>query len=152
MYVIRVPPHCTLDGPCTGVFLPLRSPPTQPLSITHHAVRDWPEEPDLWHSSPTGDLVIRSSQSRETFRFDDFELDVTAYELRRQGRRVRLERRPMDLLIMMVERRGELITRSEIVEHLWGPDVFIEVETAVNTLGRKIRQALRDASDAPTFF
>ena len=57
----------------------------------------------------------------------------------------------MDLLILMVERRGELITRGEIVERLWGKDVFIEVETAVNTLVRKVRQALRDSSDAPTF-
>jgi TolB-like protein/DNA-binding winged helix-turn-helix (wHTH) protein/Tfp pilus assembly protein PilF len=87
----------------------------------------------------------------EVFRFRDFELDVTAYELRRQGRRVRLERRPMDLLIFMVQRRGELITRADIVDRLWGPDVFIEVETAVNTLVRKIRQALGDASDAPAF-
>src|SRR5688500_214654 len=92
-----------------------------------------------------------ASKPRQTFRFQDFELDVAAYELRRQGRRIRLERRPMDLLILMVERRGELITRGEIVERLWGKDVFIEVETAVNTLVRKVRQALRDSSDAPTF-
>src|SRR5688500_14699490 len=92
-----------------------------------------------------------SSKPRRTFRFQDFELDVVAYELRRHGRRIRLERRPMDLLILMVERRGELITRAEIVERLWGKDVFIEVETAVNTLVRKIRQALGDSSDAPTF-
>src|SRR5688500_225017 len=92
-----------------------------------------------------------SSKPRRTFRFQDFELDVVAYELRRHGRRVRLERRPMDLLIFMVERRGELITRAEIVERLWGKDVFIEVETAVNTLVRKIRQALHDSSEAPRF-
>ena len=92
-----------------------------------------------------------SSKPRRTFRFQDFELDVVAYELRRHGRRVRLERRPMDLLIFMVERRDELITRAEIVERLWGKDVFIEVETAVNTLVRKIRQALHDSSEAPAF-
>jgi len=94
---------------------------------------------------------VTSPKPRETFRFQEFELDLAAYELRRQGRRVRLERRPMDLLIMMVQRRGELITRSEIAEHLWGKDVFIEVETAVNTAVRKIRHALRDSSDTPSF-
>lgn len=57
----------------------------------------------------------------------------------------------MDLLILMVERQGELITRGEIVQRLWGEDVFIEVDTGVNTLIRKIRQALRDPSEAPTF-
>ena len=57
----------------------------------------------------------------------------------------------MDLLILMVERRGQLITRAEIIEQLWGKDVFIEVDTAVNTVVRKIRQALRDSPDSPTF-
>jgi TolB-like protein/DNA-binding winged helix-turn-helix (wHTH) protein len=92
-----------------------------------------------------------TSPLRETFRFADFELDVPSYELRYRDRRVRVERRPMDLLILMVERRGELITRAEIVERLWGPDVFIEIEPAVNTLVRKVRQALRDSADAPRF-
>ena len=88
---------------------------------------------------------------RGTFGFHDFELDIAAYELRRRGRRVRLERRPMDLLILLVERPGELVTRTEIVERLWSRDVFIEVESAVNTLVRKIRLALGDSSEAPTF-
>ena len=88
---------------------------------------------------------------RQTLRFLDFELDVAAYELRHAGRRVRLEKRPMDLLIFMVARPGLLVTRTEIVKALWGDDVFIEVDTAVNTVVRKIRQALRDSSDAPRF-
>ena len=57
----------------------------------------------------------------------------------------------MDLLILMVERQGELIARAEIIDRLWGKDVFIEVEPAVNTLIRKIRQALQDSSEAPNF-
>lgn len=94
---------------------------------------------------------MTTAKPRSTFRFLDFELDVRACELRHRGRRVRLERRPMDLLILMVERPGELITRGEIVERLWRQDVFIEVDTAVNTLVRKIRQALHDSPDAPAF-
>ncbi len=107
----------------------------------------------LWHcNSPQRVTAVTApSNLRETFRFGDFELDVTAYELRRDSRRVRLERRPMDLLILMVQRNGQLITRGEIVERLWGKDVFIEVEPAVNTLVRKVRQALRDSPDTPTF-
>ena len=57
----------------------------------------------------------------------------------------------MDLLILMVERHGELVTRAQIVERLWEKDVFIAVDSAVNTLIRKIRRALRDSSEAPTF-
>jgi TolB-like protein/DNA-binding winged helix-turn-helix (wHTH) protein/Flp pilus assembly protein TadD len=89
--------------------------------------------------------------SRGTFRFDDFVLDVAAYELRRNGRRVRLERQPMDLLILLIGRRGQLVSRSEIADALWGKDVFVDVENGVNTAIRKLRQALRDSPDAPTF-
>jgi TolB-like protein/DNA-binding winged helix-turn-helix (wHTH) protein len=88
---------------------------------------------------------------RQTFRFQDFELDLGAYELRRQGRRVRLERRPMDLLILLVDRRGQLVTRAEIIERLWGQDVFVEVETGIKPVVRKVRQALRDSPDSPAF-
>ena len=88
---------------------------------------------------------------RETFRFRDFVLDVAAYELRRNGRPVRLERQPMDLLILLVARRGQLVSRSEIVGALWGKDVFIDVENGVNTAIRKLRQALRDSPEAPAF-
>jgi TolB-like protein/DNA-binding winged helix-turn-helix (wHTH) protein/Flp pilus assembly protein TadD len=84
-------------------------------------------------------------------RFGDFELDVAAYELRRDGRPVRLERQPMDLLIMLVERRGQLVTRGDIVDRLWGKDVFVDVETGVHTAIRKIRQALHDSAEQPTF-
>ena len=89
--------------------------------------------------------------SRETVRFGDFALDVAAYELRRSGRRVRLERQPMDLLILLVGRRGQLVSRTEIADALWGKDVFVDVENGVNTAIRKLRQALRDSPDAPTF-
>ena len=88
---------------------------------------------------------------RGTFRFGDFVLDVAAYELRRGGRRVRLERQPMDLLILLVGRRGQLVSRNDIVGALWAKDVFVDVENGVNTAIRKLRQALRDAPDTPAF-
>lgn len=89
--------------------------------------------------------------SPDTFRFGVFELDVGAYELRRNGRPVRIERQPMDLLLLLVERRRQLVLRSEIVDRLWGKDVFVDVETGVHTAIRKVRQALHDSPDAPTF-
>ena len=88
---------------------------------------------------------------RGPFHFDDFVLDVAAYDLRRNGRRVRLERQPMDLLILLIGRRGQLVSRSEIADALWGKDVFIDIENGVNTAIRKLRQALRDSRDSPTF-
>ena len=85
------------------------------------------------------------------FRFGGFVLDVSAYQLRRHGRTINLERRPMELLMLLVARRGEIVTRDEIVERLWGRDVFIEVGSGVNTVIRKIRRALRDNADRPRF-
>src|SRR5918992_3299131 len=90
-------------------------------------------------------------EARVRFRFRDFELDIGAYELRRNGRAVRLERQPMDLLILLVEQRGQLVSRSTIVDRLWGKDVLVDVETGVNTAIRKVRQALRDSPDASAF-
>jgi TolB-like protein/DNA-binding winged helix-turn-helix (wHTH) protein/Flp pilus assembly protein TadD len=88
--------------------------------------------------------------SRETLRFRDFELDLAAYQLRRNGRPVRLERQPMDLLILLLERRSQLLSHSEIVDRLWGKEVFVDVETGVHTAIRKVRQALGDSPEAPT--
>jgi TolB-like protein/tetratricopeptide (TPR) repeat protein len=86
-----------------------------------------------------------------TFRFGDFELDVAGYSLRRAGQQVRLERRPMDLLILLVQRRRELVSRNDIVERLWGTDVFVDADMGVNTAIRKIRQVLGDAPETPSF-
>jgi TolB-like protein/Flp pilus assembly protein TadD len=94
---------------------------------------------------------MRDPDSREIFRFGDFELDVSAYELRRLGTPVRLERRPMDFLILLVERRRELVPRRDIVERLWSKDVFVDVDTGVNTAIRKVRHALGDLPTAPAF-
>ena len=84
-------------------------------------------------------------------RFGEFELDLGAYELRRQGRRVKLGKQPMDLLILLVQRPRQLVSRAEIAERLWGPDVFVDIETGVNTAISKVRQALRDTADRPAY-
>jgi TolB-like protein/DNA-binding winged helix-turn-helix (wHTH) protein/Flp pilus assembly protein TadD len=94
---------------------------------------------------------MQETRARQTLRFGEFELTPAAYDLRRQGRTVRLERLPMDLLIMLAERRGDLVTRAEIVDRLWGKGVFVDVETGVHTAIRKIRQALRDSAEDPAF-
>jgi TolB-like protein/Tfp pilus assembly protein PilF len=89
--------------------------------------------------------------SRSRFRFGEFELDISAYELRRGGQPVHLERHPMDLLILLVERRRQLVSRADIAKHLWDPTVFVDVEMGVNTAIRKLRQALRDSRESPAF-
>jgi TolB-like protein/Flp pilus assembly protein TadD len=89
--------------------------------------------------------------SRHTYRFGDFELDVAAYELRRHARRIRLSRQPMDLLILLVQRRRELVSHKRIAEQLWRKDVFVDVETGIHSVILKIRRALGDSSENPSF-
>lgn len=72
------------------------------------------------------------------------ELDLGRYELRRSGRRVKLARKPMELLILLVGRREQLVSREEIVTALWHSDVLIDVERNLNNIVRKIRTALAD--------
>jgi TolB-like protein/DNA-binding winged helix-turn-helix (wHTH) protein len=94
--------------------------------------------------------------SESQYRFAEFQLDCASFELRRQGRaqkseRISLERIPMELLILLLERQGSVVTRQEIVDRLWGKDVFVDTEHGINTAIRKIRQALRDDPDNPRF-
>jgi DNA-binding winged helix-turn-helix (wHTH) protein/Flp pilus assembly protein TadD len=87
----------------------------------------------------------------ELFRFGEFELDRGAFELRRDGQSVHLERIPFELLCLLVGRNGQLVAREEIITSIWGKDVYLDTEHAINTAIRKIRQALKDDSDAPRF-
>ena len=84
-------------------------------------------------------------------RFDEFEVDLRGYQLRRSGRTLKLERIPMEVLFLLVERRGQLVTREEIIEKLWGKDVFLDTDNAINTAIRKIRQVLKDDPEQPRF-
>src|ERR1700747_18691 len=87
----------------------------------------------------------------DLIRFEDFELDLRAYQVRRSGRTLKLERIPMEVLLLLAERRGQLVTRDEIIEKLWGKDVFLDTDNAINTAIRKIRQVLKDDPEQPRF-
>ncbi|MGP0021261.1 MAG: winged helix-turn-helix domain-containing protein [Candidatus Sulfotelmatobacter sp.] len=94
--------------------------------------------------------------SESQYRFAEFQLDCASFELRRQGRaqkseRIPLERIPMQLLILLLERQGGVVTRQEIVDRLWGKEVFVDTEHGINTAIRKIRQSLRDDPERPRF-
>ena len=84
-------------------------------------------------------------------KFADFELDSGRYELRRREHVLKLEKIPMELLTMLVESAGQLVTREQIIEKIWGKDVFLDTEHGINTAIRKIRQALGDDPDQPRF-
>jgi TolB-like protein len=79
----------------------------------------------------------------------DIELDIERYELRRGGQQIRLERMPMELLILMASRSGQLVTRADIVKALWGGDAFRDTDNGINTAIRKIRVALGEDPENP---
>ena len=88
----------------------------------------------------------------ETIRLgEEFELDLRAYELRRSGRPLKLERIPMELLLFLVRQSGQLVTRDQIVTHIWGKDVYLDADNSINAAIRKIRQVLRDDPEHPRF-
>jgi TolB-like protein/DNA-binding winged helix-turn-helix (wHTH) protein/Tfp pilus assembly protein PilF len=96
-------------------------------------------------------LAPKTEISIVSYCFLDFELDPGRYELRRKGRNVPLEKIPMDLLILLLEKKGDVVSREEIIERIWGKDVFVDSEAGVNTAIRKIRQSLHDDPENPRF-
>jgi len=82
---------------------------------------------------------------------DGFELDSLAYELRSDGHSLKMERIPMEILFLLVEHRGQLVSREQIVERVWSKDVFVDTDNSINAAIRKIRQALKDDFEQPRF-
>jgi len=82
---------------------------------------------------------------------DGLELDRNSYELRRAGRALKLERIPLDILFLLVDRKGQLVTREDIIGKIWGKDVFLDTDSSINGAIRKIRQVLRDDPENPVF-
>lgn len=114
--------------------------------------RSYEGDVELGALSPEAEMASEPALPQEPIRFGgDFELDLRLYELRRSGRVVKLERIPMELLLLLVVRRGELVTREQIVERIWGKDVFLDTDNSINGAIRKIRQVLKDDPEQPRF-
>lgn len=85
------------------------------------------------------------------YRFGLYEADVATGELRRQGIRVKLNAQPFQVLCMLLERPGELLTREQISRELWPEGTFVDYEHGVNSAVNRIREALRDSASNPRF-
>lgn len=83
--------------------------------------------------------------------FDDFHIDFGRFQLCRRGRPVRLEGLPLQLLMFLVENKGQLVTREQISTQLWSNGVFVDVDQGINTAIRKIRRALGDDVGEPKY-
>ncbi len=85
------------------------------------------------------------------WRFGLYELDGGSGELRKEGRLIKLQDQPMQVLRLLVERAGEIVTREEIQQAVWPGDTFVDFDHGVNTAVKKVRLALGDAADNPRF-
>jgi TolB-like protein/DNA-binding winged helix-turn-helix (wHTH) protein/Flp pilus assembly protein TadD len=87
----------------------------------------------------------------EPFRFEEYDLDIERYELRRSGEAVKLERIPMELLILLLQNNGKLVRRDAINRRIWGEQAYQDTDHSVNTAVNKLRYILRDDPRDPRF-
>ena len=88
---------------------------------------------------------------RPPIRFGIFEVDLRAGELRKQGVRVKLQQQPFEVLAMLLERPGEVVTREEIQKRLWPADTFVDFDRGLNRATNRLRESLGDEADSPRF-
>ena len=94
------------------------------------------------HASPSGARIAR---------FGVFEVNLGAGELRKNGARINLQEQPFQLLVLLLERAPDVISREEITKKLWSPDVFVDFDKSLNTAVNKVREALGDSATNPKY-
>jgi Tol biopolymer transport system component/DNA-binding winged helix-turn-helix (wHTH) protein len=92
-----------------------------------------------------------TEQQRLAFQFGSFELTPQTRELRRDGVKLKLQEQPFQLLLVLLEHRGEVVTREEIQKRLWPENTYVDFDNAINSAVRKLRDALGDSADSPRF-
>jgi len=92
-----------------------------------------------------------NSAAQKVVRFGVFELDLISGELRKQGLRVKLSEQPLQILVLLIERAGETVTRDEVRQRLWPGDTFVDFDAGLNSAIKKLRDALGDPAENPRF-
>jgi TolB-like protein/DNA-binding winged helix-turn-helix (wHTH) protein/cytochrome c-type biogenesis protein CcmH/NrfG len=95
--------------------------------------------------------MATSASSSPVQRFGVFEVDPRSRELRRKGHRVRMQDQPLEILLLLLERKGEVVTRDELKLRLWPADTFVESDDGINTAIRKLREVLGDSAEKPVY-
>jgi DNA-binding winged helix-turn-helix (wHTH) protein len=85
------------------------------------------------------------------FKFSDFEFDLRALEPRKRGRALRLQQQPAQVLAMLVAARGEMVTREELRDRIWGRDRYVDFDRAINKAINHLRERLGDDAERPRF-
>src|SRR5690242_7914754 len=89
-------------------------------------------------------LMATPAPARQSIRFCGYEADVSAGQLRRDGIRVKLGHQPFRILVLLLQRAGEVVTREELRQQLWPENTFVGFEAGLNTAIKRLRTALRD--------
>jgi TolB-like protein/Tfp pilus assembly protein PilF len=91
------------------------------------------------------------SSSRSCLRFGVFEADLASRELRKNGNKIRLQDQPFQVLTLLLENRGQVVTREELRQKIWPADTFVDFDNSLNAAVNKIREALGDSAENPRF-
>ena len=89
--------------------------------------------------------------SPRAYRFGVFEFDPAAGELRKQGMKLKLQGQPLDILAMLVERPGDVVTREDLQKRLWDSDTFVDFDHSLNAAVKRLRDALDDSAETPRY-
>jgi Tol biopolymer transport system component/DNA-binding winged helix-turn-helix (wHTH) protein len=95
--------------------------------------------------------MAQPATNRRTVQFGLFELDLEARELRKSGVRIKLQEQPFQILALLLDRPGAIVTREELQKKLWPGDTFVDFDLSLNSAVKKLRQALSDDSENPRF-
>lgn len=95
-------------------------------------------------------MTVSVSENR-TRKFASFVVDVRAGELYRRGKKVKVQQQPMQILLALLERPGDVVTREELRDKIWSADTFVDFEHSLNTAVKKLRQALGDRATKSKF-
>src|SRR5436190_8941706 len=98
-----------------------------------------------------GALLEEFRPSHGTVRFGIFELDADAGELRKQGTRMKLQKQPLQMLQVLLQRPGEVVTREELQQKIWPSDTFVDFDHGINNAIKRLREALGDTAEMPCY-
>jgi TolB-like protein/DNA-binding winged helix-turn-helix (wHTH) protein/Flp pilus assembly protein TadD len=95
--------------------------------------------------------MVQASVGKQSVHFGVFEVDLESGELRKHGIKIKLQQKPFQILALLMERPGEVVTREELQQRLWPSDVFVDFESGLNNAVKKLRAALGDSAETPRF-
>jgi len=101
-------------------------------------------------ATPPSNSPMSSSEGK-LLRFGLFEVDLAAGELRKNGRRIRLQEQPFQVLVTLLENAGRVVTRDDLRQRIWPSDTFVDFDHSLNTAVNKIRESLGDSASSPRF-